>query len=188
LPIAEKGYGPEHPMLAILLANIAMQQYAQHKLADAESYYKRSLAVWKKSAESNSPNYGRTVQNLGTVYLEERKYDEAGALFEQALTIKESSLGPQSPEVANALNGLAVSDVFRGYYAEAEPFCKRALAILEKTSPPDYPQLIVTLTVYARVLQNTNRTAQAEILETRVMVYKAKLKNKPKTDLVSNPQ
>jgi hypothetical protein len=51
---------------------------------------------------------------------------------------------------------------------------------LEKSSPPNYPALIQALTNYALVLDKTKRKAEAELLETRAMVYRAKLKESKK--------
>ena len=150
----------------------------QHKYADAESLYKRSLAIWNKAGLTKSLDFGQTMQNFGNLYLEERKFDEAGPLLAQALTIKETTLGAQNPDLAQVLTLLAAADVFRGYYGEAEPFCQRALGILEKSSPPDYPALIDVMKVYAALLTKTQRQAQAELLETKAMVYTAKMKNK----------
>jgi len=77
--------------------------------------------------------------------------------------------------VARSLSKVAMTDMARGYYAEAESPCKRALGILEKSSPPDYPELIQALVNYAWVLEKTKRKAEAELLETRAMVYRAKV-------------
>jgi hypothetical protein len=52
--------------------------------------------------------------------------------------------------------------------------CQRALRILEKSSHPDYPALIEALMNYALVFQKTKRKAEAELLQTRAMVYRAK--------------
>jgi tetratricopeptide (TPR) repeat protein len=114
------------------------------------------------------------------LYLDNKKYDEAGALFERAVAIKAELLGPDHPGVAKALTKLAIADLARGLYAEAESPCERSLEILEKTSPPDYPALIDALGSYAFLLEKTKRKAQAELLETRAMVYRAKL-NEHKT-------
>jgi tetratricopeptide (TPR) repeat protein len=99
----------------------------------------------------------------------------------------DTSSGGAELDVAHALNGLAVADLHRGYYAEAEPLCERALGILEKVAPPDYADLVITLAAYARMLRKTNRIAQAEIFETRAMVYKAKLQGKPRPAFVPDP-
>jgi hypothetical protein len=77
---------------------------------------------------------------------------------------------------------LAATDVFRGYYQEAEPLCQRALGMLEKSSPQDYQALIYAMKVYAVLLTKTQRQAQAELLETKAMVYAARLKNKSKNE------
>jgi hypothetical protein len=85
--------------------------------------------------------------------------------------------------LAHVLTGLAAADVFRGYYVEAEPFCQRALGILERSSPPDYPALIFAAKVYVLLLSKTQRQAQAELLESKAMVYAAKMKNKSKNEI-----
>jgi tetratricopeptide (TPR) repeat protein len=126
--------------------------------------------------ELRSQDFAQTLENLGTLYFDQRKYDEAGALFKQAVTVEEQSLGPEHPNVARALGKVGRADFARGYYAEAESPYKRALGILEKSSPPDYRALIEALANYAWVLEKTKRKAEAELLETRAMVYRAKLK------------
>jgi tetratricopeptide (TPR) repeat protein len=128
-------------------------------------------------------SFGQALQNLGELYVKEGRYDEAGPLFAQALAAKESLYGLEHPQVAHVLNGLALADLLQGNYTEAEPSCQRALAILEKSSPPDYPALIQTLRIYARVLQKTKREAEADLLETKAMVFAAKMKNKSKNDI-----
>jgi tetratricopeptide (TPR) repeat protein len=117
----------------------------------------------------------QTLENLGVLYLEQRKYDEAGALFERAVTINIQVLGPEHKSVATGLSKVALADLARGYYTEAESPCRRSLEILEKTSPRDYPALIDALKNYAWLLEKTKRKAEAELLETRAMVYRAKL-------------
>ena len=126
---------------------------------------------------TKSLDFAQTSQNLGDLYLSQKKFDEAGPLLGQALTIKEDALGAQHQELANVLVSLAAANVFRGYYTEAEPFCQRALSSLEGSSPPNYPALVDAMKVYALLLIKTKRQVQAELLETKAMVYAAKIKN-----------
>jgi hypothetical protein len=72
---------------------------------------------------------------------------------------------------------VAIAEVAGDRYAEAEPLYQRSLAILEDSSPPNYPVLIEVLDSYALLLIKTERKAEAELVGTRVMVYRAKLKN-----------
>jgi tetratricopeptide (TPR) repeat protein len=177
LAIREKTLGPEHPAVASILSSLGMLDYLRHNYSEAESRYKRAISAWNKASQAQTLNYAQTLQNLGVLYFDLQKYDEAGALFDRAATIKEHLLGKDDPDVADALIKVACSTLARGYYAEAESPSQRALSILEKSSPPNYTALIQALTNYAVVLEKTKRKAEAELLETRAMVYRAKLKN-----------
>jgi tetratricopeptide (TPR) repeat protein len=180
LSIRETSFGPDHTDLASIISNLAVAKQLQHNLPKAELLYRRALRIWEKAPGTLSPDFAQTLENLGGLYLDQHKYDEAGALFERAVTIK-VQLGPEDPSVAKGLSKVAVADLVRGYYTEAEWPCKRSLDILEKSSPPDYPALIDALKNYACLLERTKRKAQAELLETRAMVYLAKLReNKTK--------
>jgi tetratricopeptide (TPR) repeat protein len=131
--------------------------------------------MWDEASRVSSLNLASTLENLGVLYFDQRRYDEAGGLFDRAVTINERALGQEHPDVARGLTKLARADLARGYYAEAEVPCQRALHILEKASQPDYTALIEVLMNYALVLEKTKRKADAELLQTRAMVYRAKL-------------
>ena len=73
-----------------------------------------------------------------------------------------------------------MAEIALGHEANAEPACQRALSILEKTFPPDYQNLIDALNTYALLLLKTKRKAEAEVVQTRVMVYRAKWENRSK--------
>src|SRR5207244_6245972 len=78
LAIREKNFGPNHLELAPTLSDLAVLRYFQHQNAEAEALYKRSLAIWNRSGETRSTNFGLSLQNLGELYLKEHRYDEAG--------------------------------------------------------------------------------------------------------------
>jgi tetratricopeptide (TPR) repeat protein len=175
LAIRQTLFGPEHPDVAFVLAVLAELEYKRHNYSDAESLYKRALNIWKKTPQLRSQDFAQTLENLGMLYFDRHRYDEAGALFRQAVTVEEQSLGKEHPVVAHSLSKVAIADLAGGHYDEAESPCKRALSILEKSSPPDYSALIEALRNYAWLLEKTKRKAEAELLETRAMVYSAKL-------------
>jgi hypothetical protein len=80
------------------------------------------------------------------------------------------------PDVALVFATLATLYMKRSAYEEAESACQHALDILGRSSSPDYPDLIRVLNIYAALLSKTNRKAQAELLETRAMTYKAEFR------------
>ncbi len=62
----------------------------------------------------------------------------------------------------------------QGKHAEAEPFYKRALAIYEKALGPEHPHVAISLVIYAALLRETGRGAEAAKLEARAKAIRAK--------------
>ena len=77
-------------------------------------------------------------------------------------------------DVGRNLNDLATAELARSHYDEAELSCLRAIIILESSSPRNYQDLIDALDNYSWLLEKTKRHAQAELVQTRIMVYRAK--------------
>src|SRR2546429_8315477 len=90
------------PYTTLFRSDLAVLRYFQHQNAEAEALYKRSLAIWNRSGETRSTNFGLSLQNLGELYLKEHRYDEAGPLFSQTLGGYGSLLGLGQPGVRTA--------------------------------------------------------------------------------------
>jgi len=73
-----------------------------------------------------------------------------------------------------SLNNLGLLYRAQGKYAEAEPLYRRALAIAEKTLGPGHPDLAVVLRGLAALLRATDRKTEAEQLEARATLIRAK--------------
>ena len=56
LAIDEKSLGPDHPIVARDLNDLADLQQATNRLADAEPLYRRALAIYEKSFGPDHPN------------------------------------------------------------------------------------------------------------------------------------
>src|SRR2546429_9375345 len=89
------------PYTTLFRSDLAVLRYFQHQNAEAEALYKRSLAIWNRSGETRSTNFGLSLQNLGELYLKEHRYDEAGPRFLQEPSVKERFLGLGNPDVAH---------------------------------------------------------------------------------------
>jgi tetratricopeptide (TPR) repeat protein len=76
--------------------------------------------------------------------------------------------------VGTSLNNLALLYTTQGEYAEAEPLHRRALAIQEKTLGPEHAKVADVLEGLAALLRRTDRTAEAEQLEARATLIRAK--------------
>src|SRR2546429_8749273 len=115
------------PYTTLFRSDLAVLRYFQHQNAEAEALYKRSLAIWNRSGETRSTNFGLSLQNLGELYLKEHRYDEAGPLFAPAAAVKESLFGLGQPGLAHVLNEFALSALLQGNDSDPAPSRHRAL-------------------------------------------------------------
>ncbi len=76
--------------------------------------------------------------------------------------------------MALSLNSLAVLYDNQGQYAKAQPFYQRALAIQEKALGADHPNVATSLENFASLLRAFGRPEEAEPLEARAKVIRAK--------------
>ncbi len=78
--------------------------------------------------------------------------------------------------MANSLSNLARLYQAQGHYAKAEPLYKRSLAIMEKALGPEHPDVAQSLENYAALLRQTGRIDEAEKMEARAKLIRAKSK------------
>jgi tetratricopeptide (TPR) repeat protein len=98
LAIDEKGFGPEHPNVAMDLNNLAQLLQATNRLAEAEPLMRRALAIDEKSFGPEHPNVATALNNLAQLLQATNRLAEAEPLMRRALAIDEKSFGPEHPE------------------------------------------------------------------------------------------
>jgi tetratricopeptide (TPR) repeat protein len=76
--------------------------------------------------------------------------------------------------VATSLNNLAGLYDTQGQYGKAEPLYQRALAIFEKALGPEHPNVVTVLENYALCLRAIHRSQEADLLESRAKMIRAK--------------
>ena len=64
LAISEKALGPEHPVVAIRLNNLARLYEAQGRVSDAEPLYKRALTLREEALGLDHPDTKASRSNL----------------------------------------------------------------------------------------------------------------------------
>jgi tetratricopeptide (TPR) repeat protein len=132
LAICEKVLGPEHPLTAESLNNLAFLLHGQGDFAGAQPLYERALAVREKVLGPEHPDTAGSLNNLAVLFREQDNFAAARPLHERALAIREKVLGSEHPSTANSLNNLALVLQAQGDFAAARPLFERALAIWEK--------------------------------------------------------
>ena len=167
--------GENHADVASALNNLGILYRAQSRLDEAESLYKRALAIWEKAIGPNSPTAAFALNNLAVVYTQRGKFDDAIALHERSLAIKEKALGPDHPDVAGTLQNLAENYRHLENLAKSEELDKRALAIREKALGPEHTYVADSLNNLGNVYAKQSRYAEALELYDRAIAIRDKL-------------
>ncbi|MBC7873828.1 MAG: CHAT domain-containing protein [Ferruginibacter sp.] len=121
------------PAAAYSLNNLALVQKAVGKYEEAESSYKKSLAIYKDLGKTNHPDYTNPVNNLGELYRTMGRLQEAVYAFEEVIDLRKRTLGTNHPNYANAVNNLALVEFAIGMYPEAEKHLLECKEIYKKT-------------------------------------------------------
>lgn len=148
LEALEKAFGPEHPRLATPLIDLAEAYQLQGKLIEAESFRRRALTIWERTAE-------------------------AEATHQQVTTGLERTLGPDHPSVARSVSTLALIYEARKSRNQAERAYNRALSIFEKTLGPEHLLVATTLENYSALLRQMGKGTEAKEMEARAKAMRA---------------
>jgi tetratricopeptide (TPR) repeat protein len=170
LAIDEARLGPEHPIVATLLNNLAHLLRVTNRPTEAEPLMRRALAIGEASLGPDHPNVATSLSNLA-VLREEAFGDfvESEKLKRRALAILEKSFGSNHPQVAVLVNNLAQLLKATNRVGEAEPLMRRALAIDEASFGPVHPNVARDLSNLGSLLSATNRVGEAEPLMRRAL-------------------
>ncbi|MFB3153648.1 MAG: tetratricopeptide repeat protein, partial [Candidatus Acidiferrales bacterium] len=95
-------------------------------------------------------------------------------LLQRALVIEEQMLAPDYPRFGVTVFNLASVYDALGRYPEAEDLYRRVLSIWETNLGPEHENLAAALEKYATLLRKTDRKKDADKLEARAKVIRAK--------------
>jgi tetratricopeptide (TPR) repeat protein len=152
----------------------AMQLAQQGHTKEAETLFKRELAILEKVKGPDSADYSTVLNNLAELYTRQGRYAEAEALARRSLAIREKVLGANSPETAVTVNNLANIFQVKGQSAEAEPLYKRAVAITEKARGAAHPDVAAMLNNLGELYNAMGRLAEAEPIFKRALAIRQK--------------
>ena len=99
---------------------------AQYK--PAEAFYLRAMEIQKATPESNE-DFGHTLQNLATNYLNQGDYAAAEKYYREALSVDSSVYGPEHSVIAMEMANLGSVLDNQQRYAPAESLLVEALRI-----------------------------------------------------------
>jgi tetratricopeptide (TPR) repeat protein len=174
LAIREKALGPEHPLTATSLNNLALLLQAQGDLAGAQPLYERALAIREKVLGREHLHIASTLSNLAVALRAQGDLAGARPLHERALAIREKALGPEHPHTAISLNNIGLLLYTQGDFAGARPLFERGLAIHEKAFGREHPNTALSLHNIALPLHAQGDLAGARPLYERALAIREK--------------
>ncbi|MFL6201087.1 MAG: tetratricopeptide repeat protein [Thermoanaerobaculia bacterium] len=125
----EKTYGPDHPLVALDLTNLALTLQATGHLDEAGPLLSRALDIDRLKFGKDHPKIAIRLGNLAQLLQDMNCLHAAEPLMRDAIAIDEKAYGTDHPNFARSLNNLAqlLQDMNR--LDEAEPLMRRALVI-----------------------------------------------------------
>ena len=92
--------------LAQTLNSLGLALSAGERHADAETAYRRALALREEHRGGDHPEVAITLNNMAESYLARGRHGEAGPLYERAVAILEDALGPDHAATVSTRNNL----------------------------------------------------------------------------------
>ena len=160
LQVREAALGPDSPELLSTLDSLAYVYFGQKKYMEAESAYKRLLSLWESSAGPRHPMVALTLDKMAEFYAFQQRYAEAEKAASAALTLRgEAHLA--------SLNQIGRVLLMEAKLAEAVDLYQHAIEIGDLVKASD-ESLDPLLRIYAKVLAELDRSAEAEAVNRRV--------------------
>jgi WD40 repeat protein len=169
LPMLLDTFGPDHPDVRSAMADLAAAYEAEEDYGQAETVWKRSVAVAEETG-SSSEALAEALRGLARLYHDSlSRYDQAEPLYERAAEIMTAKSDPDTLEVAELLHRLGIVRLFQGKHTEAELPLRRAVAILDKTPEATPQMLAVSLHALACTCAVAGKRGEAEPLFRRAL-------------------
>ena len=105
--------GSLNPCLADCLNELAILNAKQHKYAQAELLFQRSLGVSVAALGSDHADVAIVLKNIGILKASQRQYAEADLLLSRSLSLTNRVLGHEHPIVADTMRTIALCQIIR---------------------------------------------------------------------------
>ncbi len=155
--IEEERLGPDHPMVAGKLGNLAVNLQMQHRYADALEIQRRVLDLRERALGSDHPATSLTRSNMGWTLLELGEFEAAQEAFRVAHDDTVARLGKQHPRVAMVAEGLGSTAYRMKQFVVAEGHHREALEIRTSALGADHPNVAMSWLALGNVIAADGR-------------------------------
>jgi tetratricopeptide (TPR) repeat protein len=159
LAIRERLLDPNDSELARTIHNLALVKDRQGHAQEAESGYRRALAIWDIS-DHTQVNILRALSNLGALLLDIGRYSDAEVVLHREVAI-ERQMANRSVELAGVLRSLGWTDDKLGHYAEAETYYQQAIELIKDANLDTSPTMAFFLQDYGLLYFHSRQMTKA---------------------------
>jgi tetratricopeptide (TPR) repeat protein len=177
MPFEPLPYSGRLPVLSFALGALSDALEGQGKYSDAAKVVERQWTLEGKNDADPTDAYRGIPfrRHLGRLYSENGEYDRAVALLQKNVALLERPRLNVPTSVVPALNDLAQAYIAQGKFTDGEVALHRALTLIDRYPEQiDDPLLLITLDIYASLLKQTSRTAEAEQVAKRANSVRAR--------------
>ncbi|HEX6203001.1 MAG TPA: tetratricopeptide repeat protein [Thermoanaerobaculia bacterium] len=144
LRLREELFGPDHPLVAETLSDLATVYGIEGKVPLAVDHLERAVAILRRSGPAAEPQLVTAMERLAIGRSVLGDLEGSEALSREVLEIQERRFGEASAPVAHALHNLAVHHSRHGDLVAARQLYERTLAIQRVVLPEEHPDLFRT--------------------------------------------
>lgn len=174
LAIAEGAYGPDHPNVAPILAQLGRVLRRTGDMYGAYAALRRALSIDEAAHGPEHPQVAWTLTHLGRVQRQLGNTEAALATLHRALAIYEATYGPADPRMAWTLTHIGRAMRRLGDYAGAHQAMRRALHINEASYGAMHPAVGWTVGHLGRILRRRgDYPAASAALQRSIIIHEA---------------
>jgi len=174
---------PKEMARALQLEQQGSARAAEGRIAEAEAFYKESLAIAEQVMPGDDPVLAGSLNNVGQFYRSQKRFAEATQLFKRALPIYLKAYGENHTLTATVVNNLGNTYLADRKFDLAEPFLKRGLESTTKLVGPEHSAVAISLDWLAQARFFQGRYAEAEA-DLRHAIAVAEKSTGPQSQLV----
>jgi tetratricopeptide (TPR) repeat protein len=144
----ERLYGPDDPMIVMVLANLAVTYERTGEFDRSEAAALRAGRILRAAYGEGHPELGMLTLNLGTVYYKRFEFEKAEATYREALPMLAAALGEDHPAYLLCWSNLAGMAWRRNDLHAAREAFRHAAEVGASSLGTDHPQ-------FASILYNS---------------------------------
>lgn len=130
LQLRRAAQGPQHPLIAQSMNNLALIYQADQRFSEAEFLYNRALDMRRDIFGGEHPDIATNLNSLARLYADQAQYPRAELLAREALTLYRGFYQENHYRLAITKSLIGFCLVGQNRYEDAEPFLLEGYRIL----------------------------------------------------------